>query len=118
MLNSMKTVAVLGMCVILAACGRSEAQQASAAEREAQKRAAGQHCVTGWDGYHIGVRKWVNQRLRDPDSFQHVRTEISPERNGRHALLMTYRARNGFGGMTQEQVGAWIDNKTCRATML
>ncbi|MGI9311171.1 MAG: hypothetical protein ACR2P7_06535 [bacterium] len=36
--------------------------------------------------------------LRDPDSFEKIRTISGIEQNGRRSVQMTFRAKNGFGG--------------------
>jgi len=53
--------------------------------------------------------------MRDPDSFEHVETRIYGNDNGEHGLWMTFRARNGFGGMNVEKVYARIDHDSCKA---
>lgn len=93
-----------------------EAEQQARAELENRRK--GFHCLSPWDGSHSGVKDYVENRLRDPDSFEYVETRITPARNGKHTLFMTYRARNGFGGMNVENVVAEIDNSTCGATIL
>ena len=53
-----------------------------------------------FNGSHRGVVNFVEERLRDPDSFDHVETRITPiDENGQHTLMMQYRAANGFGGI-------------------
>lgn len=39
----------------------------------------------------------VRERLRNPDSFEHVRTEAGPVSGGTFPVAMTYRGTNGFG---------------------
>jgi hypothetical protein len=56
--------------------------------------------------------------LRDPDSFEHIETSIFPNDNGEHGLWMTYRARNGFGGMNVERIYARVDHESCEARLL
>ncbi len=85
---------------------------------QAEKRRKGWHCLSAWDSSHSGVERYLKQRLRDPDSYEHVDTRITPVSNGEHTLIMRYRARNGFGGMTVGMVTARINNATCNATMV
>ena len=67
---------------------------------EAANRRKGFHCLSAWDGSHRGVKQYVENNMRDPDSFEHIETSITPvDQAGKHTLLMKYRARNGFGGM-------------------
>ena len=55
----------------------------------------------------------VKERLRNPDSFEHIETVILPiDVNRRHLVAMKYRAENGFGGMNVEEAVGIIDNGT------
>ena len=54
--------------------------------------------------------------MREPDSFEHIETRITPiNEKGKHTLTMRYRARNGFGGMTDGVAIATINNAGCSA---
>ena len=105
---------------------RREAAEAEAAKRaeeqerlaelkaEQEERRKGFHCLSEWDGRHRGLANLVKAALREPPSFEHVETRIGPRgENGRHFVLMTYRARNGFGGMNVEQARAEISSESC-----
>ena len=57
--------------------------------------------------------------MRDPKSFEHIETRITPKNpQGDHQLVMQYRAKNGFGGMTVGAVVASVRNNDCSATIL
>lgn len=97
----------------------AEAREAAAkAAEKAEDRRKGFHCLSGWDGSHSGVKSYVEKRLRDPDSFEHIETRITPVKDGIHTLVMQYRARNGFGGMTVGNAVATVRNSDCQATIL
>jgi hypothetical protein len=99
----------------LAAAAKAEADAAKAAA----EKVAGFHCLSAWDGSHPEVIALLEKVLRDPDSFEHDETRIAPvDENGKHLLAMTYRARNGFGGMNKSTAMAEIDTKTCVATLM
>ena len=87
---------------------------------EAQEnRRNGFHCLSEWNGSHRGVVDWLKDNLRDPDSYEHIETRITPVNTaGEHTLLMQYRARNGFGGMNVGNLTATVQNKTCQATII
>lgn len=86
--------------------------------KEREKRRKGFHCLSGWDGSHRGVKDYTKKNMREPDSFEHIETRITPvDDNGRHTLSMTYRARNGFGGMNVAVAVATIRNADCSATI-
>jgi hypothetical protein len=63
--------------------------------------------------------KYVKENLRDPASYDHIETRISPvSKKGEHVLIMKYRAKNGFGGMNVESLVATVKNGTCQATIM
>lgn len=64
------------------------------------------------------VADLVKSNLRDPESFEHAETRITPVVKGKHTIIMQYRARNGFGGMNAETAMGTIDNATCSATLI
>ena len=114
---------------------RSEklAAKAAAKERaEEERRAKGFHCLTsghvvgetkspclvGLPCFHSKVRWYTKKRMRDPDSFKHIETRItSRDQEGNHRLVMTYRAKNGFGGFNIGNVKARIRSADCQATI-
>ena len=92
----------------------AEEQQRIADSQE--KRRKGFHCLSAWDGSHRGVVKFAKTQLRDPKSFEHDSTSVWPvDANGNHQLVMQYRAKNGFGGMSSGVVKAEFSNDTCGA---
>jgi len=85
---------------------------------EAEKRRKGHHCLSSWDGSHRSVKRYVESNLKDPDSFEHIATSITPvNERGTHTLSMRYRAKNGFGGVTTGLAIATIQNSGCLATI-
>ena len=94
------------------------AEAARTHQEKAAKQKAGFHCLSDWDGSHRAVVRFAQQRLRDPDSFDHVETRItSVDASGEHQLVMRYRAKNAFGGVTLGFVAATIENQGCKATI-
>lgn len=88
------------------------------ATRLANER-AGRHCLSGWNGSHTRLVEGFKPTLRDPSSFEHDKTIIAPvDEDGKHSLMMRYRAKNGFGGMAKGHVQAEIDNETCAYTIV
>jgi uncharacterized lipoprotein NlpE involved in copper resistance len=120
----MKTLIITAMIatVALTGCGDSkEVKAEKAAKIAAQKiedKRKGFHCLSGWDGSHRGVEKYLKANLRDPDSYQHNKTIITSVKDGKHTLITTYRAKNGFGGYVGGGIVAEIDNETCQATII
>lgn len=92
------------------------AQAAAEAAADKERRRSGFHCLSEWDGAHVGVKGFVRERMREPDSFEHIETRITPvSEAGIHLLFMDYRARNGFGGMNVATATAEITNSNCTA---
>lgn len=112
---------IVGAIFALSTCGESDEEEAARlkqeAVEEAENREKGFHCLSAWDGSHSALVDAVKSSLRDPGSFEHYETRITPENvEGVHILSMEYGARNGFGGMNRETMMAEVDNVTCRAT--
>jgi hypothetical protein len=106
-------VMLLGMC-----SGNSEKEKAASAAASAEEKRKGFHCLSGWDGSNRSLVERVKSGLRDPGSFEHAETRITPEKNGKHTVFMKYRARNGFGGMNVGTAVAEVDHNTCEATII
>lgn len=94
---------------------KAEAAQAEAQAEEERRR--GSHCLSGWDGSNRSLVEQVKDQLREPDSFEQIETRITPEVNGKHTIMMEYRARNGFGGMNVATAFGTVDHVTCDATL-
>jgi hypothetical protein len=59
------------------------------------------------------------QTLREPDSLEIINTRISEvDAQGNHNLVMSYRARNGFGGISIGTLEAEVKNSDCSFTIL
>jgi hypothetical protein len=95
-----------------------ERAQPMAAPAPTDDQRAGFHCLSNWNGAHRDLNAAVVATLRDPDSFQHIETRITPMNpDGTHLLFMDYRARNGFGGMNIGHVAAVVQNSDCSFTV-
>lgn len=57
----------------------------------------------------------VQEQLRNPSSFEHVRTVAGPVTNGRFPVQMTYRATNGFGAVDTAIAAGEVRVSDCRA---
>ncbi|NQV36261.1 MAG: hypothetical protein HQ515_26450 [Phycisphaeraceae bacterium] len=105
---------------------RQEAeQQEKKAEQQAKEHASaedhrkGFHCLSAWDGSHRAIKEYIENRLKDPDSFEHIETRITPVNpQGEHSLTMKYRAKNSLGGYVIEYVHAKVKNADCGATVM
>lgn len=138
-------ILIVGFFVIITAIGaisnavdpegaaQREAEREAAAQAEKEQKAAdkqakidaeaaekekGFHCLSSWDGSNRSTETQVKAMMRNPDSFEHIETKIAPVKDGKHVLLMQYRAQNGFGGMNVATAVANLDNATCDATVV
>ena len=108
-----KTVISLGAFSLFLVFAAGSGEDKTPAQRN-QDRQKGFHCLSSWDGSHREVVRRVEQRLRDPDSFEHIETRITPvNAEGFHLLFMTFRAQNGFGGMNVGEASATIKQSDC-----
>ena len=78
-----------------------------------EEKRKGLHCTSAWDGSIRSVVRNVKYRMKDPKSFEHIETRIAPVSNGQHTAVMTYRGRNGFGGMVVETEYTTVSNSSC-----
>jgi len=77
-------------------------------------RAKGFHCLSRLDGSHAKFKAAIKSQMRDPGSFKHIETKIGPKRSdGTHAIAMTYRAANGFGGTVNGRAVGTFRNNGC-----
>lgn len=116
---------VFGLFVIGSIIPENEQDKAAAeatakveADKEAEDRRKGFHCLSAWDGSSREFAEDVKSQLRDPESFEHVETRITPANpEGLHTVAMQYRARNGFGGMNASTAIGTVRQSDCSATV-
>lgn len=95
------------------------AQQAQDAAETEARRKKGFNCLSPLDGHQIALILAVKQQLRDPASFEPIETKVGPmDATGKHAITMSYRARNGFGGMNVATAVAIMTNEGCAIELL
>ena len=105
--------------IIIVTRKESEEERAARVARETEDRRKGFHCLNSWDGSHSLLKAHVKKSVREPNSFEHIQTGITPvSKAGTHWLEMEFRARNGFGGMSVGLVVAEIENDGCAARIL
>lgn len=109
---------VLSMCMNGNSTSDTRDAATTIAEKAEEKR-NGFHCLSAWDGAHSEFKNSVKNMMRDPKSFEHVETRVTPvDENGQHTIIMSYRARNGFGGMNAGIAIGSFSNATCAATVI
>ena len=71
---------------------------------------------SAWDGSHTGLVDLIKKNLNDKKSFEHEETTYKDM--GTYLIVkMTYRAKNGFGGVILQNVTAKSDYKTNTITV-
>lgn len=99
--------------------GKSDAEKATDLAKVESEKISGFHCLSQWDGSHRELISNLKTTLRDPDSFEHIDTKITPvDAKGFHLLTMRYRSKNGFGGMAIGTVIAQIKKDNCSFEMI
>lgn len=75
----------------------------------------GQNCMSPWNGSHPAFVDVVKAQLNDPRSFEHVETTSWPRNDeGRSKIVMTFRAKNGFGGTITAKAVGTINGDNCQ----
>ena len=99
---------------------KEKARKAALAKAAADEKAkSGFDCLSTWNGSSRSFVTAVKAQLRDPDSFKHYETRITPRNaKGNHLIFMDYGARNGFGGMNRQTATGVVDGRTCEATVV
>lgn len=90
---------------------REQARKEARANME--RRRSGWDCRSVWDGSHPRLVRHIKPMLREPDSFEHISTQVGEAGGGWHKVTMQYRARNGFGGMSIGEVTAEYESGNC-----
>ena len=71
-------------------------------------------CLSSWDGSYSDLKRYTKKILKDPKSFDHRETLITPIVDGYQNVFMTYGAKNSFGGMMVETIVAKIRYSDCK----
>lgn len=65
--------------------------------------------------YMFDILWEVKQSLREPDSFDHIRSSATGvDENGVQQILIEFRARNGFGGVNIGKAVADVQFQGCK----
>lgn len=75
-----------------------------------QNKNKGFHCLSSWDGSSRALVDHVKKNMREPDSFKHRETTIGQNLDNKHAIIMTYSGKNGFGGVGVQKVYATLSS--------
>lgn len=67
-------------------------------------------CLDKWNRH---LKQHTKEIIRDPGSFKPINTTIISLKDGYHTIIMNYRAKNGYGGMSSGSTGAHIKLSNC-----
>ena len=84
------------------AAARSRKDSIEARERKIESQ------FSPWDGAHRTVENAIEQRLKDPDSYEHIETRYRDDGNTLF-VVTRYRAKNSFGGYVVNRATATVD---------
>ena len=99
---------------VIVQCSSNESGAPKTAAKTAEDKRKGFHCLSVLNGAHSRLERHLEKSLKDPDSYDHIETRITPvNATGSHTLFMKYRAKNGFGALDFGSITALINNETC-----
>lgn len=58
---------------------------------------------------HSTLANLIKERLHDPNSFEFVKSEYTDNKDGTLDVMVTYRAKNGFGAVRTQRASAELD---------
>lgn len=110
---------VLGVSMCSKEPSETPAEKQAKATKAVDDRRKGMHCLSDWDGSNTSFVNEVKSKLRDPGSFEHVETRVTPvDKDGDHTIFMRYRARNGFGGVNNPTATGYVRQSDCIARVV
>ncbi len=69
-------------------------------------------CLSPWDGSNIKLKRYVKERMNDPESFEHIKTSYRLFTD--YAVLtMRFRGKNAFNALVTNKVVAKINLENC-----
>lgn len=57
---------------------------------------------SAWDGSHRALERYIKDHLKDPDSYEHIKTTYIENADKTLTIYTKYRAKNSFGGYVIE----------------
>ena len=83
-------------------------------KKSEDKRRAKEHCFSAWDGAHRNLESLLKKSLKDPDSYDHIETRFKDRpAEDKQTVYLSYRAKNGFGGMSIGKIVAETSRSNC-----
>ncbi|OAQ43520.1 hypothetical protein A5893_17185 [Pedobacter psychrophilus] len=95
-------IAIIIICLIFHFSKPKAEREAETAKKEVENN------FNYYDGSHLKLVEYTKQKLRDPESFEHIETNYTD--NGQTlSVTMIFRCNNGFGGKNNDVVNATCD---------
>ena len=92
----------------------SAEEKAAKAKLAALEQRQAKHCLSPLDGSNYYVDSYLSKRMRNPDSYEHIQTNVTDvDAQGHHEFIVNFRAENGFGGMTSGMAIGKFSNESC-----
>ena len=110
---------ILFVILVVALGGDDEAKTdaVEATEPVVEVKSYKRRCFHPYDGSSLQLERLIKGSLKDPDSYQHIGTDIlgdHPEIEGAKIIQMDYRAKNSFGGYVADRYYAIQNTEDCR----
>jgi len=102
---------VLAIVVIVILVGVFSEEEVLTPDQEWQKTI--DHCFSAWDGSHIELERIIKNGVKDPGSYEHIQTKHILDDSLTMSVMMSFRSKNGFGGMVVTNVIAKTSVKDC-----
>lgn len=107
---------IVAIPVIWIAMTLASGPSPEAVARVAREKQSGEYCLPA--GHSNAFTAAVKQKIREPDSLEPISTTIEPSVEGEHRIRMTYRARNGFGGVSLGVAEGFVSEDCDVATVI
>jgi hypothetical protein len=62
-----------------------------------------------WNGSHLALTEFVQEAMNDPESYEHVETTYREKGPDTLFIMMSFRGKNGFGGVVKNTVTVYAD---------
>lgn len=79
---------------------------------EEKKKNFEENCLSAYDGAHTKFKDLIKENVNDPSSFEHIETRYLLK-DGYALIIMSFRAKNGFGGLIKSSYSAKIRLSDC-----
>lgn len=79
------------------------------ADSIAKRKARIEKAFSAWDGSNRQLEEFVKNAMNDPASYEHDETIHRPIGQDTLFIMMSFRGKNGFGGVVKNTVTVYTD---------